>query len=76
MSPGKTCTAIQATRIVEESPYGYDFGDGWRANITAEIVTGKEASKIRRKSIGFCGYDWMVSSIMSKGRIECPSKGE
>ena len=48
----------------------YNFGDGWGANIRAEIINSAEASKRRKNSKGFYGYEWMVDSIIFKGVIE------
>lgn len=48
----------------------YNFGDGWGANVTAEVVDGIEAAKRRKASKGFCGYDWMVNEIIQFGRIK------
>jgi hypothetical protein len=28
-----------------------------------------EARKIERKSVNFCGYDWMIESIIRDGEI-------
>ena len=49
--------------------YYYNFGDGWGAGITVKKVDKKEANKIRKESRGFCGYDWMIDSIIYKGKI-------
>lgn len=59
-----------AKEIVEKGYFRYDFGDGWSAGVSVKQVDGKEARRIRKKSRGFCGYDWMIESIRSKGRIE------
>lgn len=52
----------------------YDFGDGWLARVNARIMDKGER---KSKSAGFCGYDWMVDSILrfdeildTKGRVE------
>jgi hypothetical protein len=47
----------------------YNFGDGWGANVRAEIIDGAEATKRRKNSKGFAGYDWMVQSIIFYGEI-------
>lgn len=47
----------------------YDFGDGWSARIKVEQVDTKEANKRKKLSSGFCGYDWMIESIISNGKI-------
>ncbi|ECI2458979.1 hypothetical protein IU534_003164 [Salmonella enterica] len=48
----------------------YNFGDGWGAGITVKIVDGAKAKNAEIKgSKGFCGYDWMIDSIMKNGKI-------
>ena len=47
----------------------YDFGDGWTARVSVERMPAAEARKLERKSKGFCGYDWMVDSIIKNGEI-------
>ena len=36
----------------------YNWDDGWCACVSVSKVDSKEAAKIRKKSNGFCGYDW------------------
>lgn len=52
----------------------YNFGDGWGASVSVRQVVGKEVTALRKKSAGFCGYDWMVEEILQHGRIL--SRGE
>lgn len=47
----------------------YSFGDGWGANVDVEIVNAAEARKRRKISAGFCGYEWMINTIMYDGKI-------
>lgn len=47
----------------------YNFGDGWGANVRMEIVDAKEARKRENNSAGFCGYEWMIESIIKHGKI-------
>ena len=49
--------------------FRYNFGDGWSAGVQVSIIDSSEAAKIRRKSAGFCGYEWMVESIIKHGKI-------
>lgn len=49
--------------------YDYNFGDGWRAGVTVREITSPAAKKLRKQSIGFCGYDWMIDDICKHGRI-------
>lgn len=59
----------KAAEIVAKSPYFYEFGDGWCAKIEVKQVDRAEAAKLRRKSAGFNGYDWMVRTIVYYGEI-------
>jgi len=61
---------LKAQEILDKGYYRYDFGDGWAAGVTVRKVDTKEAGKIRRKTNGFCGYDWMVQSIQDHGKIQ------
>lgn len=47
----------------------YNWSDGWTAGISCRIVDRKEAAALRKQSCGFCGYDWMVDSIIRRGKI-------
>ena len=65
----KTLTNQIADKVLEQSSYYYNFGDGWGASISVEQIDGKTSRTLKRKSVGFCGYDWMVSSIIRNGKI-------
>ncbi len=68
---GKTKKAeALGQRIIDEGGYYYNFGDGWGASISVREVDAKEGGKIRRKTKGFCGYDWMIDSIRCHGKIQ------
>lgn len=56
-------------KILENKNYYYNFGDGWGASVEVKRVYAAEAAKIRRNTKGFCGYDWMIDSIINKGNI-------
>ena len=47
----------------------YRWDDGWTACVSVTQMPAEEARKIARKSKGFCGYDWMIDSIIECGRI-------
>lgn len=47
----------------------YTWSDGWCASVLMRKVDAKEANQIRKKSVGFSGYDWMISSILKNGYI-------
>lgn len=49
--------------------YTYSFGDGWVASITVKEITQSEYNKIKRAKNSFCGYEWMIESIVYRGEI-------
>jgi hypothetical protein len=55
--------------LLKHKSYYYNFGDGWGANVSVKEVSRGEAAKLRRESKGFCGYDWMMDSILAHGEI-------
>jgi hypothetical protein len=59
----------KAAAILAEEYFTYRFGDGWVARLSVREVTATEKRKIDRKTKGFCGYDWMIDSILRDGEI-------
>jgi hypothetical protein len=57
-----------AANLADRNFY-YNFGDGWGANVEVTEVDSGEAQKLRNKSSGFCGYEWMIESIIKHGKI-------
>ena len=51
--------------------YSYDFGDGWVASIAVRKMNGNDSEyrKLKKKNAGFCGYDWMVYSIIAADEV-------
>ena len=47
----------------------YRWDDGWTACVTTRKITSAEAKKLKHMSKGFCGYDWMIESIIKHGEI-------
>lgn len=48
----------------------YNFGDGWGAGVSVKIVDGVKGKNAAIKgSKGFCGYEWMIDSILERGKI-------
>ena len=60
---------ITKLKELDGKSWFYRWSDGWTACIEAKIVTPKDSAKLRKKNGGFCGYDWMVESIMRYGEI-------
>ena len=56
--------------IIDKNYY-YDFGDGWGACIDVIKMNGrsKEYKQMIKNNKGFCGYDWMVNSIINNNEI-------
>ena len=50
----------------------YNFGDGWGAGVSIKEIDAAMARKVRKQSRGFCGYNWMISSIKNHGKIIPP----
>jgi hypothetical protein len=44
--------------------YTYDFGDGWMA-----AVDVREANPREKATNRFCGYEWMIDSILKRNAI-------
>lgn len=64
----KAVAKIEAL-LKEGNYWSYDFGDGWRAGVSASVVSDAEARKLKRMSKGFGGYDWMIEEILDQGFI-------
>lgn len=47
-----------------KSRYTYNFGDGWVA-----AVSVREAKPREKASGRFCGYEWMIDSILKRNAI-------
>lgn len=52
-----------------DKSFCYSWDDGWTACVTVTRMPANEARNLERKSNGFCGYDWMISSIVKHGDI-------
>ena len=66
-------SSAEAEKIVADDSlvvFLYDFGDGWTGRVRAHAEDDVRAALYETQSEGFCGYDWMIASIMSKGKIE------
>jgi hypothetical protein len=47
----------------------YSWPDGWGAQINGRLITSDAKKKLQKINRGFCGYGWMVDSIMLAGEI-------
>lgn len=53
-----------------DKDFYYYWDDGWTACVSTRRVTPAEARKLTKISSGFCGYDWMIKSIIKHGAIQ------
>ena len=67
-------TDTSADKIMSHGSYYYNFGDGWGASVSVKQIDGAEARRVSRASKGFCGYDWMIDSIVMDGAIYGPTR--
>lgn len=65
---GSKKSQVRAAEILATGYYSYGWPDGWRAGIEVKAVDAKEARKLKAKSQGFNGYDWMVNTIIDYGK--------
>ena len=65
----KNLRKAQQVHVADGGYWHYAFGDGWAAGVSARVVDAAEARKLRRKTAGFDGYDWMIADIIEYGRI-------
>lgn len=66
----------QVPKNVIGKNFYYRWDDGWTACVSVRKVDCREEQKIMRKSSGFCGYDWMIDSIINYGKILTKSEQE
>ena len=52
-----------------DKDFYYSWDDGWTVCVSVKQMSASEARKIERRSKGFCGYDWMIRSIIECGQI-------
>lgn len=63
----------RSERSVPKELWGKDFyyrwSDGWEACVSVRRYGAREAARLERQSAGFCGYDWMIRSLINNGYI-------
>ena len=52
-----------------DKQFYHHWDDGWTACVSVERTKASEARKLERKSKGFCGYDWMIRTLVKDGYI-------
>lgn len=59
----------KADKILCAGSYYYQWSDGWGASVDVKEIDSLTSRRARKASRGFCGYDWMVESILNHGAI-------
>ena len=59
--------------LCDQQFFRHRWNDGWEALVEVRTVDAREARQIRRKT-DFCGYDWMIDSIIEHGEIKTPER--
>lgn len=55
--------------LLENGSWHYSWSDGWTARVNVTKVDAAESRRLRKLTKGFCGYDWMVDSILLYNEI-------
>lgn len=59
---------IKAEELAKKGYFHYSWPDGWGAGITVRQISSIKARQLRKESQGFCGYNWMVDTILKYGK--------
>ncbi len=77
---GNLYVIVKTERTVPKDIVGKDFfyrwDDGWTACVSVEKVDCKTGNRMKKNSRGFCGYNWMVDSLIKNGCIQKPCRTE
>ncbi len=61
--------SAQSAQNLANRSFSYRWNDGWCASVSVKAIDSQEARRIRKASEGFCGYEWMVDSLLEHGAI-------
>ena len=67
---------VKARELLSAGSWHFSWGDGWGATITVRELEKADVRRFKRNSAGFCGYDWMVDSIIACGEIRQTVRNE
>jgi hypothetical protein len=70
----RTLSCGKADKEPKEGYYHYRWDDGWSVCIEVRQVTIQERNRLRKKTSGFCRYEWMMRSIIEYGDIRLEQK--
>ena len=66
---------VKGQALCDCQPFRYRWDDGWEALVKVQAVDAREARQVRRHT-DFCGYDWMIDSIIEYGEISTEKERE
>ena len=70
----RSVSAAKKAEVLKQSYHTYSFGDGWVAAVSIQDIPAAKARRIEKQGRGFCGYDWMIDSIIKHGDIRLPER--
>ena len=70
----RTRRECDVPKEVWDKSFYYRWDDGWKACVTVMKMPVKYAYTMEKQSSGFCGYDWMINSIIKYGKIIPPKE--
>lgn len=59
----------KAEELLKEGSFFFRWSDGWSCSVDVVKPTPAEARAMAKKTRGFCGYEWMINSIVLYGQI-------
>ncbi len=62
-------SAKKAEELLKEGSFYFSWPDGWSCAVDVVKPSPPEARRMAKNNKGFCGYVWMVNSILKYGRI-------
>ena len=65
----RTADERKVPKKLHDKDFFYRWEDGWTDCVSVRKMPVNEARKLERRSNGFCGYDWMIKSLMQDGYI-------
>jgi hypothetical protein len=59
----------KAEELLKEGSFFFRWSDGWSCSVDVVKPHAAEARRMAKSTKGFCGYDWMINSILKYGQI-------
>lgn len=73
---GASKKAAEKYSALARKSYHYRWDDGWCARVDVKVLaSAAEARQMRKHTKGFCGYEWMIDSILDHGAIYASHEG-